>query len=65
MTRINLGNNEVRLYPGGGGYATKFYTGRLRPEVHPSPLDRPHMTKKKGIPFVLFDKNGTVFTYLV
>ena len=45
MPRINLGNNEVGLYPGGEGYPTKFYMGRLRSEVHPSPLDRPHLTK--------------------
>ena len=59
MPSINLGNNEVGLYPGGGGYPAKFYTGRLRPEVHPSLLDRPHLTKKvphssyltKGYPF--------------
>ena len=55
MPSINLGNNEVGLYPGGGGNPAKFYTGRLRPEVHPSLLDRPHLTKK-GTPFVLFDK---------
>ena len=46
MPRINLGNNEVALHLA-GGYPTKFYTGRLRPEVHPSPLDRPHLTKKR------------------
>ena len=38
--------------PGGEGYPTKFYTGRLRPEVHPSPLDRPHLTEK-GYPIRL------------
>ena len=47
MLRINLGNSEVGLYPGGGGGPTKIYTGRLRPGVHPFPLDRPHLTKKR------------------
>ena len=48
MPRINLGNNEVGLCPGGGGYPTKFYTGKLRPEVHPSPLDRLDLWHAKG-----------------
>lgn len=36
-----------------GGYSTKFYTGRLRPEVQPLTLN-----------YVIFGRKGTPFTYL-
>ena len=51
--------------PGGGGYSTNFYTGRLRPEVQPLTLlcTNVHL---KGPPSVyLLLTNGTPFTYLV
>ena len=35
-------------------YSTKFYTGRLRPEVQP-------LTHQ----YTIFDRKGTPFTYLV
>ena len=32
--------------PGGGGYLTKFYTGRLRPEVQPLTLSYTSLAEK-------------------
>ena len=34
-------------YPGGGGYSTNFYTGRLHPEVQPLALFRYHFSRKR------------------
>ena len=49
----------------GGGYSTKFYTGRFRPEVQPLTLLYT-IFHEKGTPFVyLLLTNGTPFTYLV
>ena len=39
--------------PGGGGYSTKFYTGRLCPEVQPLTLL-----------YTVFDRKRTPFIYL-
>ena len=40
--------------PGGGGYSTKFYTGRLRPEVQPLTLL-----------YTIFDRKGLSLVYLL
>ena len=37
MTRINLGNNEVRLYPGGGGVSNKVLYGEAPSRGPPLP----------------------------
>ena len=52
--------------PGGGGYSTNYYTGRLRPKVQPLSL-LSTIFHEKGTPFVycLLLTNGTPFTYLV
>ena len=51
--------------PGGGGYSTNVYTGRLRPEVQPLTLLYT-IFHKKGTPFVyILLTNVTPFTYLV
>ena len=64
MPRIKLGNNEVCLYPGGRGTQQSFIRGGSVPRSTPPHLID-HIWQKKGTPFVLFDKNGTLFTYLV
>ena len=54
--------------PWGRGYSTKFYTGRLCPEVQPQVTLRNTIIDRKGAPFIylLLTKYGTVpFTYLV
>ena len=51
--------------PGGEGYSTNFYTGRLRPEVQPLTLLYT-IFQGKGAPFVyLLFTYCTPFTYLV
>ena len=48
-----------------GGYSTKFYTGRLRPEVQPLTLLNT-IFERKGTPFIhLLLTNGTPFKNLV
>ena len=50
--------------PGGGGYLTKSYMGRLRTKVQPLTLHIPFF-ERKGTPFVYLPlKNDTPFTYL-
>ena len=52
---------------GGGvwGYSTKFYTGRLRPEIQPLTLLYT-IFERNGTPFVyILWTNSTPFTYLV
>ena len=50
---------------GGGGYSTKFYTGRLRPEVQPLTLLYT-IFDRRGTPFVYLPlNNSTPFTYLL
>ena len=57
--------NEMGIAPGGRGYSTNVYTGRLRSEVHPLTLQYTFF-HEKGTPFVyLLLTNGTRFTYLV
>ena len=46
--------SETVWRPGGGGYSTKFYTGRLRLEVHPVTLL-----------YTIFNWKGTLFVYLL
>ena len=61
-----LGASSLRNpQPGGKGYLTNFYTGKLRPEVQPLTLLYT-IFQGKGTPFVdLLFTNGTPFTYLV
>ena len=62
MPSINLGNNEVGLYR--GATQQSFIRGGSVPRsIPPRLID--HIWQKKGTPFFLFDKNGTLFTYLV
>ena len=50
---------------GGGGYSTKFYTGRLRPEVQPLTVLYT-LFHERGTPFVYLTwTNGTPFAYQV
>ena len=62
--------NDVSTRGGGGGrgvggYSTKFYTGRLRPEIQPLTLLYT-IFERKGTPFVyILWTNSTPFTYLV
>ena len=63
--------NDVSTGGGGGagggvgGYSTKFYTGRLRPEIQPLTLLYT-IFERKGTPFVnILWTNSTPFTYLV
>ena len=49
---------------GVGGYSTKFYTGRLRPEIQPLTLLYT-IFERKGTPFVYILWTNTPFTYLV
>ena len=54
------------LRGGGGGYSTKFYTGRLRPaEVQPLTLLYTNVHEKGPPSIYLLLTNGTPFTYLV
>jgi len=49
----------------GEGHSTRFYTGRLRPEVQPLTLLHT-IFDREGTPFVYPPlKNGTPFTYLL
>ena len=45
---------KVRIPGGGGGYSTKFYTGRLRPEVQTLTLL-----------YTIFETTGIPFVYLL
>ena len=56
---------ELCTTPEGGRYSTKFYTGRLRPEVQPLTLLYTIFDRKRS-PFVYLSlQNGTPFTYLL
>ena len=57
--------NDVSTGGGVWGYSTKFYTGRLRPEIQPLTLLYT-IFERKGTPFVyILWTNSTPFTYLV
>ena len=40
--------------PGGGGYLTKFYTGRLRPEVQPLTLSYTILAEKVPLLYTFY-----------
>ena len=50
----------LRLYylllvtPGGGGYSTNFYAGRLRPEVQPLILLYTNVHEKGPLPYTFY-----------
>ena len=46
--------NDVSTEEGGGGYSTKFYTGRFRPEIQPLTLLH-----------TIFEGKGTPFIYIL
>ena len=47
--------------PGGGGYLTKFYTGRLRPEVQPLTLSYTILAGKVPLLYTFLLKKGSRF----
>ena len=50
---------------GGGGYLTKFNTGRLRPEVQPHTILYTILAEKAPTFIYLLLRNGTPFAYLL
>ena len=52
---VSLLKSQLILTPGGGGgYLTKFYTGRLRPEVQPLTLSYTILAEKVPLLYTFY-----------